>query len=76
MFGTPVFTTIGGQSKCPGETATLARESNVDLFTILHKCGSSGNEACENLEDGERAHFGAVIYNNSPTSTLLFTMLY
>lgn len=26
VYGTPVFTTMGGQSKCPGETATSRRE--------------------------------------------------
>ena len=30
-FGTPLFKTIGGASKCPGEPNTMWRESEVDL---------------------------------------------
>lgn len=69
VFGTPVFTTIGGQSKCPAETATLARESGVELIDIIHMCGDSGSETCSDLEEDEKAYFSAVIFNNSPTST-------
>ena len=34
VYGTPVFTTMGGASKCPGETGTSRRESNVRIVQI------------------------------------------
>ena len=68
MFGTPVFTTIGGQSKCPGETSTSRRQSEVSIVDIVPRYASP-DSLCENtnLNAGEKAHFGVVIVNQSPT---------
>ena len=30
-FGTPIFTTMGGRSSCPGEPLTVWRESGYEL---------------------------------------------
>mmetsp|Transcript_20384 Transcript_20384/g.28120 ORF Transcript_20384/g.28120 Transcript_20384/m.28120 type:complete len:161 (+) Transcript_20384:157-639(+) len=38
-YGTPIFTTMGGQSKCPGETGTSRRESEVKIIQIIPRCG-------------------------------------
>lgn len=70
VYATPIFTTMGGQSKCPGETMTSRRESNVRIMTIEHRCGNFADEECDYRtlgEDGE-AHFAAIIFNDSPTN--------
>ena len=69
IHGTPVFKTMGGQSKCPGETATSRRESDVKIMEIKHKCGPNSNSICDDstLKSGDRANFAVVIFNNSPT---------
>ena len=63
-----MFTTMGGQSRCPGETGTIRRESQVSIVDVIPRCGSNSSE-CTNklLEFGEKAHFGIIIQNNSPT---------
>ena len=68
VFGTPVFTTIGGQSKCPGETGTSRRQSSVNIVDIVPRCVAT-DSLCKstNLNAGEKAHFGVVILNTSPT---------
>ena len=72
VFGTPVFTTIGGQSKCPGETGTARRQSSVSIVDIVPRSASSDSLCTNtNLNAGEKAHFGVVILNMSPTSTLI-----
>eukprot|EP01035_Chromulina_nebulosa_P063886 gene63886-87375_t len=40
VYGTPVFTTMGGQSKCPGESGTNRRESQVSIQGIVPRCGT------------------------------------
>ncbi|KAH8069300.1 glutathione transferase [Aureococcus anophagefferens] len=35
VYGTPIFTTIGGESTCPGETATTRRAEEVTIFDII-----------------------------------------
>ena len=69
MFGTPIFTTMGGASKCPGETGTSRRESNVRILEIRHRCGVDKASICNELtlNPGDFATFGAVIENLSPT---------
>jgi hypothetical protein len=78
VFGTPVFTTMGGKSKCPGETGTSRRESGIDI-QIIHRCKDSKslangvyiyNKDCYNLPYGEIALFSVIITNLSPTSKL------
>jgi hypothetical protein len=71
LYGTPMFTTLGGQSMCPGETATLARESNVRITEVVPRCGPQQNEDCLHLNSGDRAYFSAKILNMSPTRTYL-----
>ena len=68
MYGTPVFTTIGGQSKCPAETMTAARESRVSI-TIKPRCGELHDMPCtsEYLGYDKTAYFGIIILNMSPT---------
>jgi hypothetical protein len=69
VFATPVFTTMGGQSMCPGETGTSRRESNVKILGIIHRCGPNHNSPCDatTLVSGQYATFSAEIYNDSPT---------
>ena len=70
VYGTPVFTTMGGQSRCPGETGTNRRESQVTIKSIVPRCpAGSGDVPCtnKNLAFGEKAHFGVIILNESPT---------
>lgn len=69
VFATPVFTTMGGQSKCPGETGTSRRESEVRIVSIIPRCGPQRNLPCDatTLNYGDVATFGAVIENLSPT---------
>ena len=63
--------TIGGKSKCPGETGTSRRESSVQIMEIKHMCGPDSNSICDEttLSAGSKANFAVVIYNNSPTGT-------
>ena len=63
FYATPIFTTIGGQSKCPGESGTTRRESRVEIFEIVPRCGVTMNRPCD--EHGEPALFGVVIQNLS-----------
>ena len=69
VYGTPVFTTMGGASKCPGETGTSRRESNVRILEIRERCGTDKASPCNELTlvEGQYATFGAVIENLSPT---------
>ena len=69
VYGTPVFTTMGGQSKCPGESGTNRRESQVSIAGIIPRCGSATTGPCtnEHLPAGAKAHYGVIIQNNSPT---------
>lgn len=70
MFGTPVFTTLGGQSKCPGESGTLARESNVKIKQIKARCGADSNSPCDPAALSsitQPATFAVQIVNLSPT---------
>jgi hypothetical protein len=70
VYGTPVFTTMGGQSKCPGETGTSRRESAVSIYQIVPRCGPDRISSCipPILKHGDVATFGVIILNNSPTS--------
>ena len=71
VFGTPVFTTMGGQSRCPGESGTNRRESQVRIVDIIPRCPSSSGDCTNiNLNPGEKAHFGVVIINESPTGSV------
>ena len=76
VHGTPVFTTLGGQSKCPGETLTSRRESNVKIIEIAHRCGPNSNSICDEttLKIGDKAHFAVVIYNDSPTGMCMLKL--
>lgn len=59
---------MGGQSSCPAETATLARESGVSIIDIIPRCGEFGAAgACTSLPTGTTAHFTVRIVNLSPT---------
>lgn len=70
VYGTPVFFTVGGQSKCPGETGTSRRESNVRINRIIHRCGADRKSICDELtlqNPDDVAYLGVVIQNLSPT---------
>jgi len=74
VFGTPVFTTIGGVSKCPGETLTSKAESVATVYVVNH-CGPSHDKPCSKqwlTYEEDVAYFGMVIVNNSPTEDLFF----
>ena len=60
-FGTPIFKTIGGASKCPGEPNTMWRESGM----IIETAWSAGVNN-KFIPPGERALFDLVITNESP----------
>ena len=68
MYATPVFTTMGGASKCPGETLTSRRESQVSV-RIVSRCGPTRDQPCDEstLQPDEAAQFGLLINNLSPT---------
>ena len=40
IYGTPIFTTMGGRSSCPGETGTTRRDSRVTIKEIKPLCVS------------------------------------
>lgn len=69
VYGTPVFTTMGGASKCPGETATSRRDSGVTLKAVVPRCGIKRNLPCglSTLNVQQPARFGVIIENLSPT---------
>lgn len=70
VYGTPVFTTLGGQSRCPGETGTSRRESNVRIVQVKPRCGADRNSPCtpQTLVPTRQARFGIIIENLSPTA--------
>jgi hypothetical protein len=41
VHGTLVFTTMGGQSSCPGETGTTKIDSRVTIFALEYHCDAS-----------------------------------
>ncbi|KAH8052110.1 glutathione transferase [Aureococcus anophagefferens] len=73
-FGTPVFTTAGGESVCPGETPTSRRAESITIFDVLDQCTSDygsglsaqggGSTACDatNLVYGD-AYFSVIAQN-------------
>ena len=77
VYGTPVFTTMGGASKCPGETGTSRRESNVRILQIRERCGADRASPCNELTlgFGDNANFGVVIENLSPTQDEVYYTL-
>ena len=77
VYGTPVFTTMGGTSKCPGETGTSRRESNVRILEIRERCGADKASPCNELTlgPGDNANFGVVIENLSPTQDEVYYTL-
>ena len=77
VYGTPVFTTMGGASKCPGETGTSRRESNVKILEIRERCGADNASPCNELTlaAGDNANFGVVIENLSPTQDEVYYIL-
>ena len=60
-FGTPVFLTKGGRSKCPGEENTVYRESGISLELPI-----AMQQDTTWLNPDQRAIFAVVIKNESP----------
>ena len=60
-FGTPIFRTIGGASKCPGEPNTLWRESGLIVETAW--APGVNNKF---IPPGQNALFDIIITNESP----------
>ena len=60
-FGTPIFKTIGGASKCPGEPNTLWRESGLLVETAW--APGVNNKF---IPPGQNALFDIIITNESP----------
>ncbi|CAL6314626.1 unnamed protein product [Bathycoccus prasinos] len=60
-FGTPLFRTIGGSSKCPGEPNTMWRESGLGI-EAKHAAGSNNKFVLH----GKPALFDVIITNDSP----------
>ena len=76
VHGTPIFTTMGGESTCPGETATTRRADMTKIFDVIPHCNivnpkikgkgfepTEGQESCKNLPPGTPAYFGVVLQN-------------
>ena len=64
-YGTPIFTTLGGRSTCPGEAGTTRRDSRVTIKEIKPFCGGY-DKACMGLSLGQDAFFSVVLQNLSP----------
>jgi len=62
-FGTPVFMTQGGRSKCPGEELTMFREAGLTISRNVHVDVATMNM---NLNPGDRAIVDLKIINSSP----------
>jgi len=60
-FGTPIFKTIGGASKCPGEPNTMWREAGLIVETAS---GAGVNNKF--IPPGQNALFDIIITNASP----------
>ena len=60
-FGTPIFKTIGGASKCPGEPNTVWRESGLIVETAW--AAGVNNKF---IPPGQNALFDIIITNESP----------
>jgi len=66
MYGTPVFRTIGGQSRCPAEPTTLPRESGAQILSIEPLCegDTTSHTECLQVMDGEFASFKVTLSVN------------
>jgi len=62
-FGTPIFKTIGGASKCPGEPNTMWREGGMEIST---KPSAAYGLNIAHITPGNKALFDITITNNSP----------
>ncbi|KAJ1451351.1 hypothetical protein M885DRAFT_529968 [Pelagophyceae sp. CCMP2097] len=69
VHGTPIFTTMGGQSSCPGETGTTKIDSRVTIVSLEYHCGDSFKPRadCNDLQVGEVATIGVILQNISPS---------
>ena len=74
VYGTPIFTTLGGRSSCPGETATTRRDSLVTISGVKHRCGNDFESLCNehSLVYGQDALIGVQIQNLNPFMTNVF----
>ena len=74
VYGTPIFTTMGGESSCPGETSTTRREAFATFKSIIPHCGRTAlgpaEGPCRDLAPGEPAYFGVIIENRLPLEEL------
>jgi hypothetical protein len=69
VYGTPVFTTMGGRSSCVGETATTKRDSNVtikEIKPLCNDCAGKSECACADLAPGQDAYFSVMLESLSP----------
>lgn len=79
VYGTPVFTTLGGHTNCPGETGTQMSESRTRIVYIIPRCGKTRSDGCDEktLIPGQKARFGIVIENLAPYGEVgYFTLLF
>ncbi|KAJ1448605.1 hypothetical protein M885DRAFT_574079 [Pelagophyceae sp. CCMP2097] len=69
VHGTPIFTTMGGQSSCPGETATTKIDSRITINALEYHCGDSFKPRadCDDLKVGEIATIGVILQSTSPS---------
>jgi hypothetical protein len=61
-FGTPIFQTVGGSTKCPGEPNTMWRENGVSIVNVM---AASGVDA-SHIPPHSDALFDIVIENQTP----------
>jgi hypothetical protein len=61
-FGTPIFQTIGGATRCPGEPNTMWRENGVSITNVM---AASGVDALH-IPPHSDALFDIVIQNETP----------
>ena len=61
-FGTPIFRTVGGATKCPGEPNTMWRENGI----LLSVTRAKGFDNMEHILPGTSALYDVTITNESP----------
>ena len=55
VYGTPIFTTLGGKSSCPGETGTTRKDSKVTIKKVEYHCEDPSWKSTR--ATGRRSHF-------------------
>ncbi|KAH8043901.1 calcium ion binding protein [Aureococcus anophagefferens] len=73
-YGTPIFTTMGGLSSCPGETGTTKVDDRVTIAKIEYHCDPSSfvpSADCRDNLPGSTVAVGVIVQNLSPAWTVV-----